>query len=970
MARRLVSPRPKLRSGSLLDRTQLLLLAFALANAAGALAVAAFATGNPPILYAAGLAAPVAVSATWFMVYRRRRIGPLSDLVIVAASVIVTITADIHWQTDTLAFLTAAVLFGSAYSGWRGTLLRTVVLSAIALARGVSYDSTDATALPTAITCVFVFVVIGVLVHGSLSAVSRYERTARREMILSTMGLDLVSASDVKSIATAALEGALALCPDPRCARVSMAMAREGEGEAVRFEIAASAGLRSIGMEGAQIRASRLESDTETLPDQIKIDSDDEWMFVLPMAPAPEVDSPVELAPAVAPAVESTPAAESAVEPVPSGASSGASSAPVEIGTDWASSAWARRRSVHLGGQVLITRITVAGVARALLLAESLEPLDDEVASGMRSLASQVSLAISRVDLQRDAIERQSAARFQALIQSSSDVISIVTPDARIRYLSPSAFQVFGREGEELVGADFCDLVHPDDADHVRTDFQAALNSGDYAVSECRIRHADGAWRHTEIRMTNLVDVDAVGGVVLNVRDVTERHQLEAELRHQAFHDSLTGLANRTLFINRIEHALTSAQRDSNTIGVLLCDLEGFKRINDSLGLGAGDSALVMIGDRLRSCVRGQDTVARLGGNEFGVLLDRLATPADATLAMERIMAVLRQPVILPGAQVELQPHVGVAVAMSGEGSADELLRNGAVAMHQARVYEGGYAIFDPEMHADAIRRIEMESLLRTAVEEKQFVLHYQPLIDLQTGRLTGVEALVRWNHPRRGLVPPMEFIPLAEETGLIVPLGQWAIGEACRQVRVWQREIPADEPICLNVNLSARQLRHPNIVRDIADALDDSGLLPSRLILEITESVLMIDTASTLSRLFQLKSLGVRLAVDDFGTGYSSFAYLRRFPVDILKIDKSFVDGVATEPTASALVDAMIRIGKTLRLETVAEGVEKADQAERLRLLQCDLGQGYLFARPLPTETITEMLRERSGKPRQADAA
>jgi EAL domain-containing protein (putative c-di-GMP-specific phosphodiesterase class I) len=295
--------------------------------------------------------------------------------------------------------------------------------------------------------------------------------------------------------------------------------------------------------------------------------------------------------------------------------------------------------------------------------------------------------------------------------------------------------------------------------------------------------------------------------------------------------------------------------------------------------------------------------------------------------------------------------------------------------MHQARVYEGGYAIFDPEMHAEAIRRIEMESLLRTAIDEQQFILHYQPLIDLQTGRLTGVEALVRWQHPRRGLVPPMEFIPLAEETGLIVPLGQWTIAESCRQVRHWQKEIPADEPICLNVNLSARQLRHPNIVRDIADALDDSGLLPSRLILEITESVLMIDTAATLSRLFQLKSLGVRLAVDDFGTGYSSFAYLRRFPVDILKIDKSFVDGVATEPTASALVDAMIRIGKTLRLETVAEGVEKADQAERLRTLQCDLGQGYLFARPLPSERITEMLRDKAAKargeiPSRADAA
>jgi EAL domain-containing protein (putative c-di-GMP-specific phosphodiesterase class I) len=249
-------------------------------------------------------------------------------------------------------------------------------------------------------------------------------------------------------------------------------------------------------------------------------------------------------------------------------------------------------------------------------------------------------------------------------------------------------------------------------------------------------------------------------------------------------------------------------------------------------------------------------------------------------------------------------------------------------------------------------------------------MLYYQPTVDLQSGRLTGVEALVRWQHPRRGVVPPMEFIPLAEESGLIVPLGQWAIQEACRQVRIWQKEIPADEPIALNVNLSARQLRHTNIVQDIANALDDSGLLPSRLILEITESVLMVDTTATLNRLFQLKSLGVRLAIDDFGTGYSSFAYLRRFPVDIIKIDKSFVDGVANEPTASALVDAMIRIGKTLRLETVAEGIERTEQADCLRTLNCDIGQGYLFSRPLPGDAITTFLRDRSPNGQQANAA
>jgi diguanylate cyclase (GGDEF)-like protein/PAS domain S-box-containing protein len=945
--------RPKLRSGRPLDRMRFLLLCLALANAAGALVVAAVATSNTPILYSAGVAAPVAVSAIWLMVYRRRHMTPLADAVTVAAALVATAAADVRWQTDVDIYVTAATLFVAAFSSWRGLVIRTMLLSAIALGHGIAHNRYDPAALPTATVFVFVCVVLAALVFAAVRVLERYERTSRREQILSTMGLELVTASDLKTIASAALEAALSLCPDPGRARVIMAIRDEDDPEP-RFGVIGVRGWRSIGLESSEVRASA-GTEPGGYAEQIRVESGDRWDIVLPIAAAtPEPGAASEKPGAEQPAAEEPEAAAPAAEePSPE------ESSP---------------RSLKLGGQAIVTRITVSGVPRAVLVVESLEPLEAETDSAMQALATQVSLAIARTDLQRDAIEQQSAARFQALIQSSTDVISIVTPDGRIRYQSPSAFQTFGYEPEIVIGMGFCDLVHPDDAERVMASFQQALGSGDYAVVECRLRHAEGSWLHFEVRMTNLVDVEAVGGVVINARDVTERHNLEAELRHQAFHDALTGLANRTLFVNRVEHALTSARRDNATVGVLLCDLEGFRRLNDSLGLSAGDNALVMVAERLRGSVRGQDTVARLGGNEFGVLLDRLATPADATLAMERIMAVLRQPLILPGAQVELQPHVGVAVSTAGDGTADELLRNGAVAMHQARVYEGGYAIFDPEMHADAIRRMEMESLLRTAIDERQFVLHYQPLIDLRNGRLTGVEALVRWQHPRRGLVPPMEFIPLAEETGLIVPLGQWAIGEACNQVRHWQKQIPADEPIALNVNLSARQLRHPNIVRDIADALDDSGLMPGRLILEITESVLMIDTAATLSRLYQLKSLGVRLAVDDFGTGYSSFAYLRRFPVDILKIDKSFVDGVATEPTASALVDAMIRIGKTLHLETVAEGVERADQAERLRSLQCDLGQGYLFARPQPSDTITEMLREqaakRSGGQQAADAA
>jgi diguanylate cyclase (GGDEF)-like protein/PAS domain S-box-containing protein len=564
----------------------------------------------------------------------------------------------------------------------------------------------------------------------------------------------------------------------------------------------------------------------------------------------------------------------------------------------------------------------------------------------------------------------QSTERFEALIEASSDVISIVSPEGKIRFQSPSIRQVFGYEPADRLGGNVAEAVHPDDAERFAADFARIVGELDRTlVCEYRIRHADGSWRHIETRLTNLMDVPAIGGIVLNSRDVTERHALEAELRHQAFHDSLTGLANRALFANRIEHALAHAMRDGSTIAVLYCTMDGFDRLNDSLGYHSADTALTMVADRLRSCVRGPDTVARLGGNDFGVLLDRLTIPADATVAMERLLKVLREPLALPAASVEFQPQIGIAIAVGGNDTADDLLRKSALAVRNARRSEGGYALFDPEMHADAIRRLEVESQLREAIEQSQFMLYYQPTIDLQTGRVTGVEALVRWQHPRRGLVAPMEFIPLAEESGLIIPIGEWTIHEACRQIRAWQQEIPTDEPIAIGVNLSARQLRHPNLVRDVTGALDETGLLPSHLILEITESTLMTDTAATLNRLFQLKSLGVRLAVDDFGTGYSSLAYLRRFPVDILKIDKTFIDGVATEPTASALVDAMIRIGKTLHLETVAEGVERAEQADQLRTLHCDIGQGYLFSRPVAQDSIPPLLRERAS-PTHASAA
>ncbi len=904
------------RPRDLLGRLQLLLLALGLLTVAGIFPMVLVSRPDVPLFWSLGLIAPPVLVVTWLSSHRNGSMGPLGDALTIGSMCLIAVAVDDRWHGYLFALLAAAVIFTSAYGSLPHVLLRTTAMVAIEIGEGLA----DPAALTIAVVFAVGFVIVACLMSGMVNSIALYEATSRREQVLAATGLDLVAASDLTEIAAAVVESGLALCGTLTGVRVSLAMAAEPDGRPLRFTVLDAIGDGADEARGRIIEGSSMAPAGDGLAEQRLLRSD--------------------AAGEAGPGSEPSPALE--------------------------------RPGPFRDGDVLLTSVSVEDAVRGMLIVESPEPIPDELPTAIRTLTTQVSLALSRTDLQERAIEIQSSERFEALIQASSDVISIAGPDGHVRFQSPSVRQVFGYEVHDIVGRDLLELVHPDDVEPMRLNYRRAVEDATAPlVCECRIRHADGSWRHTETRISNLMNVPAIAGIVLNTRDVTQRHALEAELRHQAFHDSLTGLANRALFINRLEHALLQAKRHNTTLALLYCDMEGFNRLNDSLGYSAGEAALVMVADRLRTCVRGEDTVARLSSDEFGLLLDRLTSSVDATMAMERIMSALRQPIQLPGAQVELQPHIGIVVSMGGEETGEDLLRNGAVAMHRARVSETGYALFDPEMHADAIRRIQVESELRTAIEEGQFVLHYQPTIDLHTGRLTGVEALVRWQHPRRGLVPPMEFIPLAEESGLIVPLGQWTIKEACRQVRVWQQEIPAGEPIALNVNLSARQLRHPNIVRDIADALDDTGLLPNRLVLEITESVLMVDTAATLNRLYQLKSLGVRLAIDDFGTGYSSFAYLRRFPVDILKIDKSFVDGVATEPTSSALVDAMIRIGKTLRLETVAEGVERVEQADRLRTLQCDIGQGYLFSRPLPCDAITNLLRERAANnPSRANAA
>jgi diguanylate cyclase (GGDEF)-like protein len=423
-------------------------------------------------------------------------------------------------------------------------------------------------------------------------------------------------------------------------------------------------------------------------------------------------------------------------------------------------------------------------------------------------------------------------------------------------------------------------------------------------------------------------------------------HLTAWRLNERGFQDSLTSLANRSLFEDRVAKALLRSNGVDDDVAVLFLDVDDFKTVNDSLGHAAGDRLLVSVADRVRKSLRGTDTAARLGGDEFGVLLQG-DDARQAEVVAQRLLDAFRMPITVQGREMFTTVSIGVA-GSRGDQKATDLLRNADAAMYAAkRNGKARQERFESNMHAVVLARLDMQAELQRAIRQGELTLHYQPILELDTGRVVSMEALLRWQHPTRGLVPPLEFIPLAEETGMIVPIGEWVILEACRQIQAWNRQTPHEPPMQVSINLSARQLQEVGVEGYIAKAISDSSLDPNDLILEITESVLMQDPESAIDILGNLKRLGVKVAIDDFGIGYSSFAYLQRLPVDILKIDKSFIAGLTKGPRESALARAMVSVGRTLGLQITAEGLEESEQLTALREMRCDFGQGFLFAKP-----------------------
>ncbi len=565
--------------------------------------------------------------------------------------------------------------------------------------------------------------------------------------------------------------------------------------------------------------------------------------------------------------------------------------------------------------------------------------------------------------------------RFDALTYLAHEAVVVVDNDYRVIYASPSAVAVLGLALDRTSRLHPSDVVHPGDLDSVlRVSEAARATPGSHYEVTFRARNPIKGWRWVEVAGTNLLHDSKVGGVVSTIRDVTEQLQLEARLKHLADHDELTSLPSRRPLIAHLEVALANNRRFGGRVAALFLDVDRFKVVNDSLGHQAGDRLLQELASRLSKALRPQDRAGRFGGDEFVIIVPDAAGPSEVIDIADRVRREVGGSFVLGDEEVFVTTSIGIALALGTE-SPEELLRDADAAMYEAKA--GGrdrVKLFDGAMRLQVVERLDIEQSLRRALERDELCVHYQPVVGLGTGRIQGVEALVRWNHPERGLLMPGQFLAVAEETGLIVDIGRLVLREACTQASSWHgsngtgeqdhgsRSLPGQDGssgrlLPTYVNLSARQLADANLVNDVQEIIDLTGVHAPSIHFEITEDALMVDTVATRCTLVALRNLGVRLAIDDFGTGYSSLSYLKHFPVDSLKIDKAFVDGLGNDAGDAAITAAIVEVAQHLGLTTVAEGIERLDQAEWLAALGCDLGQGFHYAPAMPVDELADML-------------
>jgi diguanylate cyclase (GGDEF)-like protein/PAS domain S-box-containing protein len=596
-------------------------------------------------------------------------------------------------------------------------------------------------------------------------------------------------------------------------------------------------------------------------------------------------------------------------------------------------------------------------------------PLD--VVAILDAVAAQFVIAVERVDLAAALHRSRGEARFRSLIQNSSDVIVVAQPGGSWTSETPSIEVVLGYSRDVVSTLDVETLVHADDASLARVLVETMLAGGRPGPirTEWRLRHADGRWLQMEVIANDLSRDRDVGGVVLTLRDVSDRRRLEEELRHRAFHDSLTDLANRVSFTDRVEQALSHRRRHGASVSVLFLDIDDFKIVNDTLGHVAGDDLLVQIGERLGRCLRDGDTAARLGGDEFAVCAEfDLNDHLDLSTLATRILDAFKEPFSPDGHKLTARVSIGIATAGERTRTAADMLREADLALYAVKNSgKGTFRFYEPELHEAVLTRFERRAALETAIDGGELRLHYQPIVRLKDGAVVGMEALVRWQHPTEGLVPPLEFIPIAEQSGFIIPLGAWVLNQACSDLSRWRQSWPVawGSAAHVNVNVSPRQLQSADFLDTVESALTEHAIDPSELTLEITESCLAEDSEVVLSCLEQIDERGIALALDDFGTGYSSLSYLRRFPIRNLKIDRSFIKAMDTTE-GMQLLDAVVSMARSLGLSVVAEGIEDEAQARELRLLGCGEGQGYFYWRPMTASAVDELLA-RSSTPRVA---